>query len=111
MNIVSMNEGTKIDYELSGAKLSLCDDTITLNLAKYQKSYEVTKDIMVDSEGDITTGEGLYYIAQIVIPAFTYTEATTTDEDGEEVTTRTIDALNTDDVTLKLFSIDGIHIN
>lgn len=85
----------------------------------------VTRDIMVDSEGYLTTGRGLYYAAQVEIPARKYTETVTpaqeTDaqaEGGEntegmsrETVTRTPEPLDTDDVTLYLFAIDGIMIH
>ena len=89
MQIVEKNEGTKIDYNLRGTKLSFADGEITLNLARYQRDDEVTKDIMVDADGYLTTGKGL----------------------EREVVNRTPKPLDTDKVTLYLFSIDGITIN
>lgn len=117
MKVVEKNEGTKIDYNLRGTKLNFADGELTLDLARYQRDDEVTKDIMVDSEGYLTTGRGRYYIAQIEIPAREYDEEveTVTEEvDGEtverETVTRTPKPLDTDKVTLYLFSIDGIVI-
>ncbi len=117
MQIVEKNEGTKIDYNLRGTKLSFADGEITLNLARYQRDDEVIKDIMVDSDGYLTTGRGRYYVAQVEIPAREYDEEVTTEtveENGEEVerevVNRTPKPLNTDDVVLYLFSIDGITI-
>jgi len=118
MQIVEKNEGTKIDYNLRGTKLSFADGEITLNLARYQRDDEVTKDIMVDADGYLTTGKGRYYVAQVEIPAKEYDEEVTTateEQDGEEVerevVNRTPKPLDTDKVTLYLFSIDGITIN
>ena len=96
-----------------------------LDLARYQQDDPETRDIMVDSEGYLTTGRGLYYAAQVEIPARKYTETVTpaqeTDaqaEGGEntegmsrETVTRTPEPLDTDDVTLYLFAIDGIMIH
>ena len=117
MQIVEKNEGTKIDYNLRGTKLSFADGEITLNLARYQRDDEVIKDIMVDSDGYLTTGRGRYYVAQVEIPAREYDEEVTTEtveENGEEVecevVNRTPKPRNTDDVVLYLFSIDGITI-
>lgn len=117
MKVVEKNEGTKIDYNLRSTKLNFADGELTLDLARYQRDDEVTKDIMVDSEGYLTTGRGRYYIAQIEIPAREYDEEveTVTEEvDGEtverETVTRTPKPLDTDKVTLYLFSIDGIVI-
>ena len=122
MKIVEMNAGTKVDYELNGYKLTF-NDELTIRLDKYQRDYEVVKDIMADNEGFLVIGEGRFYVAQVVIPETQYDETvemvekTEIDpETGEEVTkeveeiTRTKIALNTDDVELRLFSIDGMNI-
>lgn len=118
MKIVERNEGTKIPYKLHGTKLDFADGALAIDLARYQKDDEVTKDIMVDSEGYLTIGRGRYYAAQVEIPAKEYTEETeTVEEPGEngetmerENVTRTPQPLNTDNVTLYLFAVDGITI-
>lgn len=121
MTIIEKNEGKKIDYSLKGTKLDFADGALTLDLARYQQDDPVTRDIMVDSEGFLTTGRGLYYVAQVEIPARKYTETVTeaeeTDEQAEggegmshETVTREAQPLDTDDVTLYLFAIDGILI-
>ncbi len=115
MNVVEMSSGTKVNYSLTGTKLDFGDGALTIDLARYQKDYDVEKDIMADREGDLLIGTGSFYVAQVLIPATTYTETTetTTDDEGNEVetVTRTANALDTDDVTLRLFSIDGTKIN
>ena len=114
MKIIEKNEGKKINYNLTGTKLDFADGALTLDLARYQQDDPVTRDIMVDSEGYLTTGRGLYYAAQVEIPARKYTETVTpaqeTDaqaEDGEntegmnrETVTRTPEPLDTEAVTL-----------
>lgn len=121
MKIVEMNEGKKIDYSLTGTRLDFANGALTIDLARYQQDDPVTCDIMVDSEGFLTTGRGLYYAAQVEIPACEYEEtvvpveeAETMNEDGEgtmaEGVTRTPLPLNTDNVTLRLFAIDGIMV-
>lgn len=117
MQIVEKNEGTKIGYNIRGTKLSFADGEITIDLARYQRDDEVTKDIMVDSDGYLTTGKGRYYVAQVEIPAKEYDEEVTTEtvtENGEEVerevTNRTPKAIDLNKVVLYLFSIDGITI-
>lgn len=125
MKIIEKNEGKKINYNLTGTKLDFADGALTLDLARYQQDDPVTRDIMVDSEGYLTTGRGLYYAAQVEIPARKYTETVTTaqetdaqTEGGEntegmsrETVTRTPEPLDTEDVTLYLFAIDGIMIH
>ncbi len=118
MKVVEKNEGTKIGYKLRGTKLDFADGELTIDLARYQKDDEVTKDIMVDREGYLTTGRGRYYVAQVEIPAREYDEETVIvselDENGESVerenVTRTPKPLNTGKVTLCLFAVDGITI-
>lgn len=127
MKIIEMNPGTKIDHELNGTKLSFADGALTLDLARRQRDSGTTVDIMVDSEGNLTTGRGLYYAAQVEIPPTEYDERIipapepAEQEDGEdsahggmgknrEQVERTPRPLNTDDVTLKLFAVDGIVI-
>lgn len=111
MNVIEMNTGTKISYALSGTKLDIGDGALAIDLQRYQKDYDVEKDIMADREGDLAIGTGAFYVAQVLIPAATYTEAETTNDSGETETTRIADELDTDEVTLRLFGIDGIKIN
>lgn len=118
MIIVEKNAGQKIDYELNGTKLSFADDELVINMARYQRDYAVTKDIMLDSEGYLVMGRGDAYIAQVEIPEIEYEETTETitetDDGGNEVerevVTRTALPLDTDKVTLYLFSIEGLII-
>lgn len=114
MKIVERNAGQKIDYELRGTRLSFADGELTIDLARYQQDDPVTRDIMVDSEGYLTNGRGRYYVAQVEIPAKEYEEIPVEDgESGDEMdggTERRALPLDTDDVTLYLFSIEGILI-
>ena len=91
MKVVEKNTGRKIDYELRGYKLSFADDELVIRLDRYQRDEDVT-------------------LAQVEIPKKEYEEII--EGEGEEQTTeyRPI-PLNTDDVTLYLFSIEGILIN
>lgn len=114
MKIVEKNAGQKIDYELRGTSLSFADGELTIDLARFQQDDPVTRDIMVDSEGFLTNGRGRYYVAQVEIPAKEYEEIPVEDgESGDEMdggTERRALPLDTDDVTLYLFSIEGILI-
>lgn len=120
MKIVEMNEGKKIDYELNGTTLDFANGALALNLARYQQDDAVTRDIMVDADGYLTTGRGRYYAAQVEIPARDYAEEPAPEMEGadalaEQGETGGVDRiplpLNTDDVTLYLFAIDGITIH
>jgi len=108
MKIVERNAGQKIDYELRGTRLSFADGELTIDLARYQQDDPVMRDIMVDGEGYLTNGRGRYYAAQVEIPAKEYEEIPAENE-GDEAERRAL-PLDTDDVTLYLFSIEGIHL-
>ena len=112
MKIVERNAGQKIDYELHGTRLSFADGELTLDLARYQQDEAVMRDIMVDGEGYLTNGRGRYYVAQVEIPAKEYEEIPVENENEDEpdATERRPLPLDTDKVTLYLFSIEGILI-
>lgn len=80
MIVIEKNEGTKIEYEVSKTKITFADE-LMLNLAKLEKDWPVHKDICMDADGDLTTGvgDGLYYVAEIDIPAREYE-----DQESEE---------------------------
>lgn len=128
MKIIEKNAGQKIDYELNGTKLSFADGALTLDLARRQRDSTVTLDVMVDSEGSLTTGRGIYYAAQVEIPPTEYDEEIITsperaeqeneEDDGahggmgenRDTVKRTPRPLDMDNVVLSLFAIDGIVI-
>ena len=118
MKVIELNEGRKIEYELRGTKLDFADGTLTMNLAKYQRDYPVTKTITGDAEGNllIDGSDSRFYVAEVEIPAIEEgeTEAAedTTAEDTAHKThiERKAKPLNTDDVTLRLWSIEDFDI-
>ena len=73
MNIISANEGPKIPYTIMGNWLNI-GDQIMLNLEKIESDRAEHRDVSADAFGSLQTGEGLYYVAQIDIPARQYTE-------------------------------------
>ena len=50
MNVIEMNDGRKVDYALRKTKLTFADGALTIDLARYQRDYTVTKDIMADGD-------------------------------------------------------------
>ena len=76
VTVTEKNAGQKIDFEQSGTRLIFGDDEIMLNAAKYQKDWPVEVDICRDKADNLTIGteSGLRYVAQVMIPAATYTE-------------------------------------
>lgn len=105
MIIIEKNEGTKIDYEVNGTKITF-DDELTLKLSKLQKDDLVHKDICYDAEGDLCIGlkEGKYYVAEIDIPPTEYEEIEPEGEDDSPSLEPL--PLDMDKVTLTLWSID-----
>jgi len=105
INVVEVNEGTKIDFEQMGTKIFFGDDEIMVNVAKYQKDESNTIDIVIARDGTLAIGadSGIRYAAQIEIPAneYNYIE----NEETEE-TERVKVPLDMADVTLRLWSID-----
>lgn len=110
MKVVEKNTGRKIDYELRGYKLSFYDDEIVIRLDRYQRDEIITLDIMADNQGYLVMAKGRYYVAQVEIPARKYEEIIEGEGEDQQIRYEPI-PLDTDDVTLYLFSIEGILIN
>ena len=119
VTVIEKNAGQKIDFEQSGTRLIFGDDEIMLNAAKYQKDWDVEVDICRDKSGNLTigTGSGLRYVAQVMIPAATYTEtaeapaAEDEAEGSDSVNQKTTvqrdkNPLDMGDVTVILWSIE-----
>lgn len=111
MKIVEMNEGKKIEYEVTGNKICF-DDDLTINLAKREEDETVEIDVCFDKDKNLVIGAaaGRAYVAQIKIPARTYEEdvenaAETSGEMPETGTTRKPAAFDIDRITLSLWAI------
>ena len=86
VTVIEKNAGQKIDFEQSGTRLIFGDDELMLNAAKYQKDWDVEVDVCRDKSDNLTigTGSGLRYVAQVMIPAATYTETEIPAEETDE---------------------------
>jgi len=123
--VIEKNAGEKIAFEQSGTRLIFGDDEIMLNAAKYQKDWPVEVDICRDKADNLTIGtaSGLRYVAQVMIPAATYTETvieepeapeanaegTEQTENGgmnQQIVQRDKNPLDMGDVTVILWSIE-----
>lgn len=109
MQVIEKNEGPKIAYEENGTKVTLGDDELMINVAKYQRDWLVHIDICSnrDKQLVIGTGEGLYYVAQIDIPATKYTEPVETENPEESEGASEPIPLDMSEVILTLWSIDN----
>lgn len=88
MEIIYKDEGTFVDYEVSGNKITF-DDELMLNLVRYQRDDATVIDICRDSKtGTLVCGvpEAGKYVAQVGIPAREYVTTTKEiDTQSEEV--------------------------
>lgn len=73
MKVIEANEGRKVEYEENGSWLNF-DDQISLNLKRMEADHDVHVDITADAFGRLQTEEGVYYVAQLTIPARQYEE-------------------------------------
>lgn len=89
VKVIEKNAGEKIAFEQSGTRLIFGDDEIMLNAAKYQKDWPVEVDICRDKADNLTIGtaSGLRYVAQVMIPAATYTETVNEEPEAPEADT------------------------
>lgn len=112
MQVINKNEGSKIPYKLTKTKISFNDGELTLDLERYQRDWDVTIDICRNKDNMLVigTGTGLYYVAQIVIPATQYElleESVDNVDDGDNRTSEQLSALplDTNQVILYLWEV------
>ena len=132
--VIDKNEGTKIDFRQKDYKLYFGDDDLILRCDTRQREHPVHIDICADEDGNLAMGvEGSkgYYVAQVDIPGIAYAEQEveaesepaaeaedstdapekTPEKTPEKRTERVPLPLNMEDVTVTLWSIDGLYIN
>lgn len=114
MQIIEINQGPKIAYEESGTRVTFGDEVLMLNLARYQRDWPVHLDICSNRDNQLVvgTGTGLYYVAQLDIPAIQYAEPEPVEPAEGEDSTGNQDPpsplpLNMDEVVLTLWAIDN----
>lgn len=107
MIIVDKNEGTKVDYNVTGTKINFSGE-ITLDLVKYERDFPVHLDICMDKFGFLTMGLAERYVAQIDIPERQYTmEENGTDEEGNPQLEPVPVPFSMDNVTLTLWGMEA----
>ena len=128
--VIDKNEGTKIDFRQKDYKLYFGDDDLILRCDTRQREHPVHIDICADEDGNLVTGvdgSKACYVAQVDIPGIAYAEQEVEAEtnpaaeaedstDAPEKTPekrmeRVAQPLNMEDVTVTLWSIDGLYIN
>lgn len=106
MNIEEKNEGQKINYTVNKSTI-VFDETISINVARYQKDFENVIDVCIDNNMQLTTGLGKWYAANIIIPPRKYNmvDTGTKDDKENEIYDRVAEPLNMEDVTLVLWTL------
>jgi hypothetical protein len=104
IQIIEKNEGHKIAYEENGTMVFLGDYELMINVAKYQRDWPAHIDICSNRDNQLVigTGEGLYYVAQLDIPAIKYTEPETEEEIPEPL------PIDMSEVVLTLWSLENL---
>lgn len=115
MKIIEKDLGQKIDYTVKGTKLNINDELI-LDLARYERDFDVHIDISEDWAGMLTMGLADRYVAQIDIPARKYneleieTENIIENDEGTEEREKTISLepvpFSMENVTFTLWAIE-----
>lgn len=112
MIIIEKNAGEKIEYSVKGTKLNINDELI-LDLARYERDFDVHIDISEDWAGMLTMGIADRYVLQIDIPAREYKEIPIESENDEGTETegdnfnREPVPFSMDKVTITLWTIEG----
>lgn len=110
MQIIEKNEGQKVAFEENGTMVFLGDYELMINASKYQRDWPVHIDICSNRDNQLVvgTGAGLYYVAQLDIPAAKYTVPPETEPGQEEEgEAPVIIPLDMSEVTLTLWSIEN----
>lgn len=97
--------GDKIDVRISGTKVILGDDEMTLNLSKYERDDPVHIDIGLNARGFLTFGVSDRYAVQIDIPGREYDLVDTgeRDENGAPRMKKIAKAFSMANVTVTLW--------
>ncbi|MCD7810391.1 MAG: hypothetical protein LUG91_00845 [Ruminococcus sp.] len=111
MNVIEINEGTKIPYSVDGSYLNLDDDMI-LNLARREEDDPVHIDVCSDENGRLmnTVKGNCAFVATIDIPARAYTETESEGENGEIIAVREPVPFDINNVTLTLWALVDYQI-
>ncbi len=110
--MLKLTKDRRFPYSVNKNWLNI-GDQIMLNLKSREADYDVHIDITSDEFGALGTGSGLYYVAQVDIPARQYTETEVENPDYNEEepysskTTIKREAVpfSIDNVTLTLFAL------
>jgi hypothetical protein len=101
------NEGTYVQYELAGVRLSIRGGDLILDLSQSQRDYPVHLDISENASGRLVIGPSRRYVAELDIPAREYTvKKGEKDDMGFPMLARTAVPLDVNKVTLILWAME-----
>lgn len=101
MEIVKVNSTeTTVSYSITGNIIDFRDGELTLDLSKYERDFDVVIDITENNYKMLQTGISKTYVAQISIPARTYTVSIV-----DEETIKTANEFSIDNCELKLWEV------
>jgi hypothetical protein len=105
MRLNKKNQGSYIQYELNGSRISLRGGELTLDLAQLERDYAVHLDISQNTAGQLVMGPSYRYSAEIDIPARVYiVEKGEADDLGFPKLTRRAVPLDMEKVELTLWA-------
>ena len=111
--MIEKTGGDKTPVRISGTKIILGDDEMTLNLSKYERDDPVHIDIGLNARGFLTFGVSDRYAVQIDIPAREYDLVDTgeLDEHGAPRMKKVAKAFRIENVTVTLWGSTAEQVN
>jgi len=107
MIIIEKNEGTKIQYSVTGTMLNL-NNEIMMNVSSFERDFPVNVDICRNQFNMLTFGLSEKYVAQIGIPPREYEMVENgTDEEDTPKYDKVAVPFDMAKVTLTLWSVEG----
>lgn len=108
MIIIDKNEGAKVVQGLTGTFISFRDGELSLDLARFERDFDVTVVITENEFGMLQMGLARRYVAEIQIPARIYDEVDTgqKDENGQAIMEMVAQPFDIKKVTLTLWAVN-----
>jgi hypothetical protein len=109
MKVNDINQGEKANYSINGNILTIeiNDQSVNIDLESKQEDKKRTIDICLNENGELVQEINNWYVANIHIPAASYSFIDTgeVDDQGNTVFDKVKDDLNAEDVGLDLWAL------
>jgi hypothetical protein len=107
MIINKKNEGRYVQYDLTGAGLSLRKGELMLEISSLERDYPVHLDISENANGQLVMGPSRRYIAELDIPAREYrVQKGEKDDMGFPMLTKIAEPFDVNKVSLTLWAME-----